>query len=236
MSFMRQPELESLGPLKVARVRGKESGPTIVLFHGYGASAYDLYPLHQALSAPSGTNWIFPDGHLEIPIGPGYFGRAWFPIDMEALQRAMMTGEVRDLSGKEPQGLRIAREKAMEMLSYLDIPFSEIFIGGFSQGAMLSVDLSLRHKEIPKGLAILSGTLLNKSVWTELAKTKSAMTFFQSHGKLDPVLGYGLAKDLNQMLRDSGMIGEFVSFSGGHEIPWEVLEGLNRYIQVRLGE
>lgn len=228
--YPHQPELEDLGPLKVARIRGKESAPTIVLFHGYGASAYDLYPLHQVIGAPPGTNWIFPDGHLPVPLGPGYFGRAWFPIDMEALNRAMMMGTYRDFSGSTPAGLEEARDKALGMLSALGIPFNELIIGGFSQGAMLSTDLALRHESNPKGLVILSGTLLNRDIWAELLLKKGSLTFFQSHGRNDPVLGYPPAKELNEMLRSSGMVGEFVSFPGGHEIPYEVIEGVTRYI------
>jgi phospholipase/carboxylesterase len=229
--YSQQPQLEELGPLKVARIKGDPNAPTIILFHGYGASAYDLYPLHQVIDAPKGTNWVFPDGHLEIPIGPGYYGKAWFPIDMEALQRAMMTGSFRDFSEITPPGLDLAREKALSMLEALAIPFEKLIIGGFSQGAMLSTDIALRNEKSPRGLSILSGTLLNKDLWVELAAKKSSMTFFQSHGRADPVLGYQPAKDLNQLLRDAGMVGEFVSFPGGHEIPMEVIQGMNRYIK-----
>lgn len=228
--FSENPELETLGPLKVARVRGDEKSPTIVLFHGYGASAFDLYPLHQVVKTPPGTNWIFPDGHLEIPIAPGYNGKAWFPIDMEALQRAMMMGTFRDFSEITPPGLDVAREKSLAMLEALDVPFENLIIGGFSQGAMLTMDIALRHEKNPRGLLILSGTLLNRDIWADLMKQKGNLTFFQSHGRQDPVLGYKPAKDLNQMLRDAGMVGEFISFPGGHEIPYEVVDGMSRYI------
>jgi phospholipase/carboxylesterase len=229
--FSPQPNLEDLGPLKVARVKGDPSAPTIILFHGYGASAFDLYPLHQVLQTPPGTNWIFPDGHLEIPIAPGYTGKAWFPIDMDALQKAMMMGTYRDFSEISPQGLELAREKAIEMIDALGIPISELLIGGFSQGAMLSTDIALRSQTKPRGLCILSGTLLDQKLWRELATKKSSMSFFQSHGIQDPVLGYQPAKSLNQLLRDAGLVGEFLSFRGGHEIPYEVIEGLNRYFR-----
>lgn len=229
--FGNQPELESLGPLRVLRVKGEPSAPTIVLFHGYGASAYDLYPLHEVVPVPPGTNWIFPDGHLEIPIAPGANGKAWFPIDMEALQKAMMMGTFRDFSEITPPGLEEAREKALGMLSALGTPMEEIILGGFSQGAMLSTDITLRNEKNPKGLMILSGTLLNRDIWSDLLKKKGNLTFFQSHGRQDPVLGYQPAKDLNQLLRDAGMVGEFISFPGGHEIPYEVIDGMNRYIK-----
>ncbi|MCG9876120.1 MAG: esterase [Leptospiraceae bacterium] len=227
----RDPELEQIGPLKVLRVKGDPQSPTIVLFHGYGASAYDLYPLHQYIFPERKLNWIFPDGHLEIPLGPGYIGKAWFPIDMEALQRAMASGTFRDFAEITPPGLDIARNKAQEMIEQLGIPFQELILGGFSQGAMLTTDLSLRSEIRPKGLIVLSGTLLNKDIWKELASKKSMLTFFQSHGKQDMVLGFKPAKELNKLFHDAGMVGEFVEFYGGHEIPMEVIEGVNRYLK-----
>ncbi len=143
-------QLEDLGPLKVLRVHGDPDAPTIVLFHGYGASAFDLYPLHEVLTTEQKFNWVFPNGHLSIPIMPGYFGRAWFPIDIIALQEAMQRGDFRDLADKEPDGLDVARQSALLMLDALNIPFNQIIIGGFSQGAMLACDLSLRSEKAPK--------------------------------------------------------------------------------------
>jgi len=228
--YANEPRLEELGPLNVLRIRGREDAPTFILFHGYGASAYDLYPLHQVIQPNVGLNWIFPDGPLEIPIAPGYMGRAWFPIDIEALQKAMMTGNFRDLTHVTPPGLAEAREKAIAMIDALGIPFRDLILGGFSQGAMLSVDIALRHEKNPRGLVILSGTLLNQEIWKELASRKGSLNFFQSHGRQDPILSYQAARDLNELLREAGMVGEFVSFPGGHEIPYEVIDGLNRYI------
>lgn len=223
-------QLEDLGPLKVLRVHGDPDAPTIVLFHGYGASAFDLYPLHEVLTTEQKFNWVFPNGHLSIPIMPGYFGRAWFPIDIIALQEAMQRGDFRDLADKEPDGLDVARQSALLMLDALDIPFNQIIIGGFSQGAMLSCDLSLRSEKSPKGLIILSGTLLSQTLWREFAQNHTNLRFFQSHGDRDPVLGYANAKRLEKLFRESGLLGEFVGFSGGHEIPQVVIQGLSRYL------
>jgi phospholipase/carboxylesterase len=225
-----QPRLEKVGPLQVLKVKGKESSPTMILFHGFGASAYDLYPLHQYILPELGLNWIFPNGHVEIPLGPGYTGYAWFPIDMEALQRAMMKGSFRDFSEMTPPGLDLAREYSEKMIAELGIPLSSLIIGGFSQGAMLSTEICFRGNSLPKGLILLSGTLLHKEIWKDLAKNKSMLTFFQSHGKQDLVLGFKAAKELNLLLRDAGMVGEFIEFQGGHEIPMEVLAGVSRYI------
>ncbi|TGK49803.1 esterase [Leptospira bouyouniensis] len=223
-------DLESLGPLKVLRVKGDPDAPTVVLFHGYGASAFDLYPIHEVLVTDQKFNWVFPHGHLSIPLMPGYSGRAWFPIDMAALEEAIRKNDFRNFADKDPEGMDIARASAYLMLEALGVPWNQLILGGFSQGAMLATDITLRNEKTSKGLMILSGALVNESLWKELAPKKANLRFFQSHGEYDPILGYANAKKLEKLLRNSGLLGEFIAFSGGHEIPSPVVQGISRYL------
>lgn len=172
--------LEMIGPIEAVYIPGNPETYTVILFHGYGANAYDLSPLSAYLDLPDGTNWLFPNGILEIPVMPGYNGRAWFPIDMEALQRAMTTGGYRDFSDRYPAGLESAREKAMEMIRILGVPMDKIILGGFSQGAMLATDITLHSEIAPAGLMILSGTLISETDWKRLAEKKRIIVFFKA--------------------------------------------------------
>ncbi|TGL88185.1 esterase [Leptospira congkakensis] len=223
-------DLETLGPLQVLRVKGDPDAPTVVMFHGYGASAFDLYPIHEVLVTDQKFNWVFPHGHLSVPLMPGYSGRAWFPIDMAALEEAIRKNDFRNFADKDPEGMDIARGAAYLMLDALGVPWDQLILGGFSQGAMLATDLTLRKEKISKGLMILSGALVNESLWKDLAPQKSALRFFQSHGEFDPILGYANAKKLEKLLRNSGLLGEFIAFNGGHEIPAPVIQGISRYL------
>lgn len=220
-----------IGPIEAVHLPGNPEAYTVVLFHGYGANAYDLSPLSAYLDLPDGTNWLFPNGVLEVPVMPGYNGRAWFPIDMEALQKAMMTGGDRDFSDRYPAGLESAREKAMDMIQSLGIPMNKIILGGFSQGAMLATDITLHSEVAPAGLVILSGTLISETDWKRLAEKKKEYKFFQSHGRMDPVLGYPAAKKLERLLIEAKWKGEMIAFQGGHEIPEIVLRGMNLYLR-----
>ncbi|TGL26064.1 esterase [Leptospira bourretii] len=223
-------DLETLGPLQVLRVKGDPDAPTVVMFHGYGASAFDLYPIHEVLVTDQKFNWVFPHGHLSVPLMPGYSGRAWFPIDMAALEEAIRKNDFRNFADRDPEGMDVAREAAYLMLDALGIPWSQLILGGFSQGAMLATDLTLRKEEVSKGLMILSGALVNETLWKELAPQKFILRFFQSHGEFDPILGYANAKKLEKLLRNSGLLGEFIAFNGGHEIPAPVIQGISRYL------
>jgi len=72
--------------LEVVEIPGAPDGATIILFHGFGAGAMDLVPLSGVYKQRPRPTWLFPNGPLEIPIMPGYNGRAWFPVDSRHTQ------------------------------------------------------------------------------------------------------------------------------------------------------
>lgn len=249
----------TLGSLNCIRTApGTAPAHTIVCFHGFGANAEDLYGLHAHVRTPANTEWIFPDAILELAPGmPAPAPRAWFPIDEAALQYALERGSYRDMSGFAPPGMAAARDAAASCLRALfaeGVRADRLTLCGFSQGAMLATELTLRFAELfgaagdpsssesasqantkaerPAGLAILSGTLLDAEQWRQLAASESlrGLQFFQSHGTRDPILAPDAARNLEALLRDAGWTGEFVEFPGGHEIPPPVIARLGQYL------
>lgn len=228
---MQEPVLKKIARLKVLELKKSEEGPTVILFHGYGANCYDLAPLAQVIDAPTNTNWYFPDAPLEVPIGTGTMGKAWFPIDLEAFMMAQQTGIPRDLSNSRPEGLNPAHQLAHEFLEEIRVPPHQLILGGFSQGAMLATDLTFQQKQKNAGLVILSGTLLDSNNWEKWAAQKKGLPFFQSHGRSDFVLGFEQAKKLETLLKEKGLEGNLIEFSGGHEIPQNIILELGKFLR-----
>jgi phospholipase/carboxylesterase len=206
----------------------------LVFFHGYGADAYDLMTLSDVIVPQKESDWIFPQGFLEVPIGPGWTGRAWWNIDMNALQAAAVSGVPRDLSDQVPDGLSVAREKISHFMSEFmkksGFAWNQIIFGGFSQGAMLATDLFLGAAERPKGLIIMSGALIDKMRWKELAKNRAQSRVFMCHGKQDMVLGIKGAQQLESLLSQAGIKTKLNQFEGGHEIPPHMITLINEYL------
>jgi phospholipase/carboxylesterase len=217
-----------IGSLNVIDVNYENFDEIIILLHGFGANKEDLFPLHQSISTRKKTRWIFPDAPLELNLG-GFNGRAWFPILASHLEYVKSNGL--DFSNLKPDGLDQANQKINELLDSLKFPYSKITLGGFSQGAMLSTDVVLRNEDLPNGILILSGTLINESEWKVYAEKKSKLQFFQTHGILDPVLQFDKAKKLENLLREAKLSGEFHSFQGGHEIPSSILKKVSEYLK-----
>jgi phospholipase/carboxylesterase len=114
------------------------------------------------------------------------------------------------------------------------VPMGRTVLGGFSQGAMLMTDVTLRLEEAPLGLAILSGALVSRPEWAQRAARRSGLPVFQSHGRQDPILPFEVAERLRELLDQAGLKVEFAPFSGPHTIPAGALTALGRWIDSRL--
>jgi phospholipase/carboxylesterase len=232
-----------LGGLKIRLAggsdrRGGGDGPVIVLLHGFGAPGDDLVPLANVINVPLGTRWLFPEAPLSLNMGFGD-SRAWWIIDFARIQADRQAGRIRDLSVEIPQGLALARERILAFLQDLPrqfpIDYKKTVIGGFSQGAMLTCDAVL-HTDYPfAGLVQLSGNLLARTAWAPLLQSRKGLPVFQSHGTQDDILPHIGAERLRDALSQSGLVVEWHSFRGGHEIPEPVLRRLGPFITKALG-
>lgn len=239
-------ELRTLGPLRARIVRnpsstGAESeggqGLTIVLLHGFGAPGDDLAGLAEMIPVPPGSTLVFPEALHDLSelAGPLYEGaRAWWMIDMARLERAIRTGAIRDMSNEIPEGLAEARDAVVAMLGALEqqegIALDRLVLGGFSQGAMLALDVALRTTRDLKGLVLLSGTFIAEPEWTPRMSGRARTPVFQSHGTADPLLPYAIAEKLRDALAKAGLDVTFDRFEGGHGIPPSTMRKLGDWL------
>ena len=236
---MTRAMAEKLGSLTVRRLGSGSDGLVVVLCHGFGAPGDDLVSIGRVLPAPKGTRFVFPEARLSLAevlglplavVGPA---RAWWPIDMERLNRAVEKGDVRDLSREVPDGLAESRAALVSLIDALEkegTPSSRIVLGGFSQGAMLTTDVMLRDSRAFAGLVILSGTLLCEDEWLPLMAARKGFRVYMSHGDADPVLPFSAAERLRDELTRAGLLVKFRSFRGGHAIPEPVLSDVSAFL------
>lgn len=216
---MIEVTIEGINCLK----RKGEEKRAFVLIHGYGASKEDLASLSQVLAFKG--DWYFPDGIINVPIGPMMMGKAWFPIDMMALEKAMQSGSHRDFKAVTPPGFEEALQRLETFLKTLKEEYQEVIIGGFSQGAMCSLHLSFKmnlHKVV-----LLSG---NPIAMNLLDLKTDSKKIFMSHGEHDPLLSFLKAQDLAKELSQENHHLTFEAFSGGHEIPMTIVQKLNSFL------
>ncbi len=208
-------------------------GPiTCVLLHGFGAPGDDLVPLADHL----GARCVFPEAPLELA---GIYGdaRAWWLLDLARLELELASGRPRDRRDEVPEGLPAARDHVMRLLDQvqtrLGVDDSHLVVGGFSQGAMVALDVAL-HRERPlAGVVLMSGTLLAESEWGPRMTKLAGVPVLQSHGRRDPLLPFSIAEMLRDQLKAAGANVEWHDFIGGHEIPPLVLDAVARFVAAR---
>jgi len=226
----RKPRLVRLAGLDAIEFPSEDPRAlTVVCLHGYGADMRDLAPLAAEIPVTRPARWFFPDAPEALDWG----GRAWFPIDVAAFEEAQRTGKPRDLSGGEPAGMAEARAELTAALAELAAPAEPLVLMGFSQGAMMAVDLALRAPRAPAGVAVLSGTLVDAKSLRALAPKRKGLPFFQSHGSVDPILGFAQALALEKELKAAGWAGSLLRFEGGHGVVPEVVEALGAWLSAR---
>jgi len=204
---------------------------TCVLLHGFGAPGDNLVDLAGVIDGP--VRMVFPAAPLELG---GLYGdsRAWWMLDLERLEDALRGGVPLDLRDQVPDGLDAARDHLTRFLDQLAAQFAiaddALVLGGFSQGAMLSLDVALHRPRPPAGLILMSGTLITEAVWQPRMATLAGVPVMLSHGQHDPLLAYHVAELLRDRLTEAGAAVDWQPFRGAHEVPRAAVEAANRLL------
>ncbi|MEZ4375294.1 MAG: hypothetical protein R3B07_31065 [Polyangiaceae bacterium] len=203
-------ELTSFGGLGV-RLTALRPGETprglVVLMHGFGASGSDLVPLGRQIPTPPGVRYAFPEA--PIVLDPLFDARAWWPIDVAELERAMARGQHRDRTQDEPPELATVSAQLEECLGEWRGLGLKFVLGGFSRGSMLACDVAARNNIPLQGLWVFSGTLLAEPRWQAGFAKRGAQTppirVLQSRRRHDPLLSFAHAERLKARLEAASL-------------------------------
>lgn len=195
----------------------------IIMLHGYGADNQNLFDLAPMI-APDHT-WHFPNGNLQVPIGPGMMGHAWWTIDFQRMEMANY-----DFGQEIPRQLPDFRKKFFQWFEKNKFDWSKTVMGGFSQGGMAAFDMYLHAPVTPKGLMLFSSALINRAENASLIEKRKGESFFLTHGRFDQVLPHRCGQQLETFLNQGGLKGRLHSFGGGHEIPMDAVVKAREYL------
>ena len=193
----------------------------VVMLHGFGAPQTDLRGLAQELRS------VAPDISFILPAGPhsAGMGRAWYP-NFRASSEKEYAAELRAYRAE-------AREVVMDIVDDLvddGYPPGSIYVGGFSQGGFVALDVILTERGASElgGLIFLSGN--SKFLDFSQLAGRQQIRAFVSHGTSDEVIGVTGTDRLVEALKAGGHETTYVRFKGGHRIHTEVRQGLATFI------
>jgi len=220
------------------RVSGAEAPPSaVVLFHGYCVPGTDLVCLGDTLRYPEHTCLVFPEGLLDLGTSAAAAGanaRGCWPANSNTFKVAMLTGQAHLAARSAGLGRESARNHVLTLLDALQTELGvapeRIVLGGFSQGAILCLDVALHDLRRWAGLLLMSGTLASRDDIRERAAHRGRTRVLITHGTSDPILPLVMAEELNCELVRADWDVTFLPFEGSHGIPPCVLDAASRAI------
>ena len=191
--------------------------PTILLLHGWGASAHDLMSLAPILHG-GGALVLCPQGPVGFELAPdqapGLLGYGWWPIapDREIDETAFDTAR---------SSVKAFLDAACQRYP---IDPRKIVVLGFSQGGVMAYDLVLGDPERFAGLVALSSWMpehLDAAI-----PSQDGLENFPAllvHGTKDPMIPVAKAQDSRQRLLARGVNVQYREFELEHEISQDAL-------------
>ena len=183
----------------------------LVLLHGYGSHMGDLAGLAPMIG---GHNHYFClNAPIELSFGyiPGSY--SWFDTDERNLES--ITNSVNLIKNT----LDIITQKH-------EILYSEMLIGGFSQGGMVATHMGLTQKINFEGVISMSSRLLEN----DLQITNQAPVFI-SHGINDQVISVEEGRKSRRILEKSECIVSYKEYDMAHEIRQETIKDLKEWLE-----
>lgn len=158
------------------RDKTQQPSQMVILLHGFGSNADDLLSLGVDFSQTV-PNAVFIAPNAPFPCEMGGFGFQWFSLADYTMPKLLA-------------GARMAHEKldafVQARLQEFGMQPSQLVVGGFSQGCMMSLFWGLRQKQAVAGILGYSGMIIGHD---ELAaEIQSRPPVCLVHGALDTVV------------------------------------------------
>lgn len=192
--LVRQPKIETAKP------------PVMILLHGLGSNEQDLFSFANQL----------PDQYLVVSVRAPYTlsegSYAWYNVDFS-------TGKPVIDANQEEKSRNLIIQFITELKKDFSFDEKQVFICGFSQGAIMSYSIGLTKPDLVKGIIILSGRLLEEVKPLIASKEKlGQLNVFISHGTNDQVLGIQYAREGAAYLKTLNISPSYKEYAEGHKI------------------
>lgn len=185
--------------------------PIIILLHGVGSNEEDLFSLVNQLP----DKYLVISARAPIPLNSNSF--AWYQVDFS--------------KGRPVYDYNEAEKSRFTIIKFIEdlkkkyaLDSNEIFLLGFSQGAIMSYSVALTRPDLIKGMVAISGRLLEEIKPKVVDDTKiKNLNLFIVHGKNDNVLSIDYARNANEFLKTKIYNTFLKEYNAGHEITNEML-------------
>jgi phospholipase/carboxylesterase len=192
------------------------SWPLVLMLHGFGANMYDLANLAPAID-PNGYVYAFPNAPYRL-MGMG--GASWSGDRPGAV---------------EPEGPQRSVEERLEavtadVLERTSATAGNAVLGGFSQGAGLTLRHGLVRPDVFAGLIVLSGFFQDAETVRPSLPAGRTQPIFLVHGTQDSMIPVEQAHENRRFLEENGYTPEYHEYDMPHTVSSEVIADLQPWL------
>ena len=176
-----------------------------------------------ALAGQLPAKYLIVSARGPITLGPESY--AWYQVDFS--------------TGKPAINKEQAESSRTTILDFIEqlktkhqFDTQQVYLCGFSQGAIMSYSVGLTQPTKIKGIAAMSGRLLEevRPLIKDSAQL-SGLKIFISHGTQDNVLGIHYANESVTYLKQKGLHPTFKTYPDGHTISAAMLKDLEGWLE-----
>ncbi len=201
-----------------------EKPPVVILLHGFGADANDLFGL-----APFMDERFFV-ASVNAPFALPFGGRAWFELYFEG-------GQVSGFNAKQAeQSLDLIQGFVDGLIGEHNLDSEQVYICGFSQGSMMAISSVFRQPKKFAGAVLMSGRAANEMVVEENTAKLKDFPVFVTHGVYDPVLPIDNGRATKEILSRLPVDLEYKEYEMAHEISQASLTDVSNWLSAKLDE
>lgn len=201
---------------------GQEQSPKqiILLLHGLGADCHNLINLAPVLIPNNESTTLFVSVNAPFPYDFAPYGYQWFSL--RDWDEKRIIAEVMHASN-------LLAEYITNLVKRYNLSLSDLIVIGFSQGAMMALYTGLRLEERLKGIASLSGRLLNAATLQDEIKSRPRVLI--THGRFDQVVPYSCLEEARYYLEQNKVPTEVYTSEAGHYIDFVAIEKIKAFIK-----
>ncbi|SEO06111.1 phospholipase/carboxylesterase [Mucilaginibacter gossypiicola] len=191
----------------------------IILLHGVGSNEDDLF----RLAGKFPENFIVVSARAPYTMASGRY--AWFQVDFS--------------SGKPVINPEQAEQSRLTLTTFVgqlienyDIDTANIYMGGFSQGGIMSYSTGLTFPQVFKGIFILSSRLLPEvKPLINITPALKQLRIFIAHGTQDNVLPLAYAHEASAYIKALVTDVTYHEYQMGHTTGEQELADLLQWLQ-----
>src|SRR5215467_12577982 len=208
--LVRQPTIEAVAP------------PLLLLLHGIGSNEHDLYGLAPFLD----KRFLIISVRAPITLEPGSY--AWFEVDFTP-QGSVINPEQAEAS------LKTLITFLQEAITAYNADPKQVYLMGFSQGAIMSASVALTQPELVAGAVLMSGRILPE-IQPLIASNEelTGLPFLVIHGTADMVLPISYGRASREFLSSLPVELTYHEYPMGHEVSQESLADVTIWLTEQL--